>query len=1049
MTVERDGLVVSGGGHRALLQPADAHAVSSPSRVPTVSAPPAHDGIRSARPLSPEDSSSPLLSTSAPAPAPPPTVIHVPMPSSPPIPVPVSNPIARGPRTTPDLGAGFPLAPPDTQPFVRRVHDFLAGKVPYIFNAGIDLGLSRVSSITERGLGINVSRLLDVERTMYRLMVPSRDAYAGGSPPIFQALAQGQAAYVFLNGDPEGSDRLTRLFAGLPPEIIIGIGAGNDKYTPVRQALIERLQRGDFPAFVDVDGDLSSTNGTESIAVESISSIARRENVLSRSFPDPALYYRWLVTRADSAYRRTEPWLDDVKPVLRGAITQVKRDLTPPWVSSATPDPFGSTVPPARTQEAYEKVMAQAGGGRPPSLHDLADFADTAISLDRDLVFAVQTYWSKLMREVSAAQRDSLFTPLARAWVSLNVIPPTDPDFDLVSPANAPYIELLDQRAGNRTVLERYDRAMALSEVVGHTLNGLGLDQRQTFLSSVVDEIRGRRDAVTEREQRVRQILGHDYQGIDVAAVLDGTVDGSNPSVRAALDQLERAVDNGITLRPMTPEHAEIQRHLSILSFMADRVKAFREPALSLAESLPPMPADPLIVGQYYKGGSSVPPSPLPVNGPSAVEVLGTSVSGTPVPTSVVFEGGGGKGFAYIECLKQVKGALRASDTSVAIDRFVGTSAGAITAGLLAAGYDENEMATIMQRLDFKKFYADYLWLAGGVDSQVRGFDRTGLFSTRQMYQTIDGLLHDKTGVRGRPVLFRDLPFKLSVVATVVSTDLPEDLRAQLGISKDGQIVLSSETTPNMDVAAAISGSAAVPTFFDAPQMIVTRDEPDGQGGTVKKSYRLQLVDGGAVDNFPVSKAVSAADNDPVLVVAPAYYEAPGPTPDAPPVSLSTLDFDASKLPVIDAFNRARYAEFAPQLGAFMEQARNGGSSRAVIGFNLATTQEQRTVAVQGLDSKATDRFRDTATAVGLETLSADAARKMMRDVYPRQPNHIEEKVLDGLLDHHNTFDSSLCKPPAYNLQAAESGGLADIIAAVMATQLVGPYHVDDKLFEH
>lgn len=935
----------------------------------------------------------------------------------------------------------------EPQSLARSIHDFLSGNAPGLFNAALDLTLSRISGVTERGLGVNVHALLDAERTMYRLLVPSRDGYVGGSPPIFQRLAEGQAAYVYLRDHPEASDLLTRLYSGLPPENLEAIGPGNDAYTPVRRELLARLQRGDFATFVDVDGRFETINGTESIAMESMASIARRENGMGTGFADPTIYYHWLVTRAESAFQRCDPWLYDVKPALHSAIGSVKSNLTPPWVTAPNSDPFGSVPYQDRAQDAYTKVMAQAGGGRPPSIHDLADFADTAISLDRDLLFGVQTYWSKLLREVSPDQRASLFLPLARSWVSLNCIAPADAAFDLVSPSTAPYIELVDHNDGNRTVLERYDRAMALSEVVSHTLAGLGIEQRKALLSTLVDEVRARKDDIAAREQRVRQILGPSYIGLDVEAILDGRLDGSRPEVRTAFDQLQHALNNGFPLRPMTPEHAEMQRHLSVLAFMAERRLTYREPVQVLADRLPPMTGDPLFVGQYYEVENGVAPTPLPP-GPSRVDRWGPPDAPHTMPASIVFEGGGGKGFAYIECLKRLKEGLRDGGTSVAVDHYLGTSAGAITAGLLASGFNENELSSVMQQLDFKKFYADYLWLAGGVDPQVRGFERSGLFTTRQMYRTLDALLRLKTGVEGRPVLFRDLPFKLSVVATVLNTNLPDDLKQQLGIGKDGQIVFSSEKTPNMDVAAAISGSAAVPTFFNAPQMLVVRDEPDGKGATVRKEYRLQLVDGGAVNNFPVALAKGDNPDTSCLFVAPAYYQAPGPSPNDPPVSLSTLDFDPSKLDAIDAFNRGHYAAFAPKVGDLLSRAQASGMERAVIGFNLTTAAEQPSPIVQGATREQSQQMRALADQVGIETVAVEKAASDLRRGFPRQAHRVEEKLLDALLDRGDVLSTPLCGRPEYHIGTNEASGLSDVLAGVTAAQVVAPYEVDQKLFE-
>lgn len=1009
----------------------------------TVTQPPANAAPPPANAAPPAVAAQPPAVPPAAAAEPAPTTIHVPMPAAPPLAVThaPAQAVGTGPHTTPDLGDGFPLAPDGPETLARRVHDFAAGHLSKAFNIAAHLLLSKLSTVTERSVGVNAGDLLDVERTMYRMMVPSRDGYVGGSPPIFQALAQGQAAYVMLKDDGNASDHLTRLFTGLPPETLASIGAGNDAYTPIRKVLLDRLQKGDFPAYVDVDGDYTSVNGTESIATESISSIARRENVLSQGFGDPSSYYRWLVTRVDSAFRRTDPWLSEVKPELHKTVDEIKDNLSPPWITEPNDDPLGSIPLHKKAEAAYKAVMATAGGGQPPTVQNLADFADTAISLDRDLLFAVQTYWSKLLREVTAEQRQSMFLPMARAWVTLNVLPPSDPDFSKVSPDNAPYIELIDQNAGQRPVMERYDRAMALSEVLSHSLAGLGIQQRRELTATIKDEIVSRKDAVVEREQRVRDILGARYSGLDVEAILSGRVDGSNPDVRNGLNQLRAALDNGTSLHPMTPEHAELQRHFGLLDFMANYQSRFPDAAMQVASKLPPMTADPLIVGQYYQDNGAI-ATPLPA-GPPRVEVLGEPNGKTPLRATIALEGGGGKGFAYIQCLKELKSALRANG-NVGVDSYRGTSAGAITALFLAAGYDENEMSGVMQELDFKKFYGDYLWLAGGVDPQVRGIERTGLFSTRQMYQSLSALLQRKVPVQGRPVMFRDLPYKLSVMATVLNTDLPDDLKQQLGIGKDGQIEFSAEKTPNMDVAAAVCASASVPAFFNAPQVTIVRDEPDGKGGTVKKEYRLQLMDGGTVDNFPIAQTAATAEQKPALIVAPAYYQAPG----NPPVSLSTLNFDPANLPAIDAYNKQRYTEFAPQLGALLQKAQDEGCGRAILGFKLTTPSAQPALVVQGQTRDQSEHLRGLASGVGIHTMSAKDAAAYIRGTYPKKAGYLEEKLLDDLLDRNHTLEPSLCHEPTYHYGTKEATGLSDVLISVTAAQMAAGHHLETKLFE-
>src|SRR3954447_5975701 len=69
-----------------------------------------------------------------------------------------------------------------------------------------------------------------------------------------------------------------------------------------------------------------------------------------------------------------------------------------------------------------------------------------------------------------------------------------------------------------------------------------------------------------------------------------------------------------------------------------------------------------------------------------------------------VFEGGGAKGIAFVGALD----ALRESGHT--LRRFVGTSAGAITATLLAADFSRDEIvAAVMEKLDGKPRFSSFM----------------------------------------------------------------------------------------------------------------------------------------------------------------------------------------------------------------------------------------------------------------------------------------------------------------------------------------------------
>lgn len=934
--------------------------------------------------------------------------------------------------------AQFPRAEPRPRSFVWNAHDFVASNVPHAFGAAVGFALQGLSEITEQGTGLNVKQLVDAERTLYRTLVPSRLGHVGGSPPIFQALADGQAAYVHMDEkDDFHADHLTRLYSGLPAEKLLELEVSqNDPMLPVHTVLRDRIRVGDFPAYVNVDGKLGEVSPTESIVMESISSIAKKENKLSTR-TDPTQYYKWLVTRVESAYRYIDPWMYAITPAVHERVADVKDALTPDWITRPTADPLGWLPSRKNVERAYDTMMDLAGDTELSSAASLTDFADAAVTLDRDLLFATQTYWIKLLREVSPEQRQTLLQPLARGWVGLNTVPPSDPTFDLVSPDNAPYIQLYDKR-NQKVVQERYDRAMSLSEVVDHTMDGLGIKARRDFSEMLMNEISGKKDQVVARETRVRKIMGQDYRGLDVAAILDGRIDASDPNVREGLNELRRALQGQGEERNMTTSRAEILRHVDMLDWVARREERYGNTAVQLLNKLPGLGEDPVVVSEYWRPDGSQRITPLPPLKKSP-EVLGKPDGQAPLPVSIVLQGGGGKGFAYVEALRQLKKGLANSEGQVAVDRVVGNSAGALTAGLLAAGYNPDEVGSVLEELDFKKFYADYLWLGGGVDPEVRGIDRTGMFSVRQMYRSISELLQRKVKVTGRPVLFRDLPMDLRVTSTVLNSDLPEAMRQKLGVEEDGMVVFSTENTPNMDVAAAMCASAAVPLFFSAPQLHLARYE-DGEA----REYRMQMMDGGVVNNFPVSEALDSESEKAVLISPPVYYQTEGENP----TRLSTLNFDQAALAEIDKYNRERYQEFTPQLGEFIQKAQDDGRERAVLALRLTTPDAQPSPLVQGRDKRETKEVRKLADQAGLNIMDDKAARKHMRKAFTGERGYAKQVALDQLLDKGDVMRPSFWGTPEYRPGQEEANDLADVMIGAIAAQTLGGHKAEERLFE-
>jgi NTE family protein len=198
----------------------------------------------------------------------------------------------------------------------------------------------------------------------------------------------------------------------------------------------------------------------------------------------------------------------------------------------------------------------------------------------------------------------------------------------------------------------------------------------------------------------------------------------------------------------------------------------------------------------------------------------------------LVFEGGGVKGIG-------LGGAFQAiEEKGYRPHSVAGTSAGAITAALVAAGYSATDLKTIVSTMPFPKFM-DKAGLSGlGLPGQFANVIKDlGIYEGRFFHQWIEEKLKDK-GVTTFGDLYHDKvedpakPWKLRVIASDVTHRrmlvLPQDAK-HLGIEPD-----------DLKVADAVRMSMSIPIFFE-PVAI-----KGGEGGP------HTIVDGGMLSNFPV-----------------------------------------------------------------------------------------------------------------------------------------------------------------------------------------------------
>ena len=182
---------------------------------------------------------------------------------------------------------------------------------------------------------------------------------------------------------------------------------------------------------------------------------------------------------------------------------------------------------------------------------------------------------------------------------------------------------------------------------------------------------------------------------------------------------------------------------------------------------------------------------------------------------NLVFQGGGVKGIAYVGALEQLD-HLKKLD---AVERVAGTSAGAITAFLLALRYTPKEIHEIVFNLNFSSF--EDRW------NPIRVLTRYGLYAGDVFLQVMSQKAAKKLHAKAT---FADFKANGCRDLKVFSTDLFTHSIQEF----------SFEKTPNTIVAEAVRASMSIPLFFKAWKF------------SNKIPNDHLYVDGGVLLNFPI-----------------------------------------------------------------------------------------------------------------------------------------------------------------------------------------------------
>ncbi len=212
------------------------------------------------------------------------------------------------------------------------------------------------------------------------------------------------------------------------------------------------------------------------------------------------------------------------------------------------------------------------------------------------------------------------------------------------------------------------------------------------------------------------------------------------------------------------------------------------------------------------------------------------SVLAQPI-THVVFEGAGIKGLAYAGAIAGLEQGGRMKE----VRHVAGTSAGAITALLVALDYRSDEVLQIVSDTRFEAFNDGGFPVFGSI---FRMKNHYGWYKGDRFLRWLADLIEAKTGnpditfAEMHQAGFRDL----YVTATCVN--------------RQRMVVLSRETYPNMRILDAVRISMSIPFYFQAMWI-------DSEGRVLGKredrSRADLMVDGGYLANYPIFLFDSAA----------------------------------------------------------------------------------------------------------------------------------------------------------------------------------------------
>ncbi|HND34605.1 MAG TPA: patatin-like phospholipase family protein, partial [Myxococcota bacterium] len=247
----------------------------------------------------------------------------------------------------------------------------------------------------------------------------------------------------------------------------------------------------------------------------------------------------------------------------------------------------------------------------------------------------------------------------------------------------------------------------------------------------------------------------------------------------------------------------------------------------------------------------------------------------------IVFEGGGAKGMAFAGALDELERQGHSTG------RLLGTSAGAITATLLAAGYDaKGLLGTLNERVGEQSVFSTFLAVPQGFSrEEVEGSVLKGLLRSLDLplvsNATEEWLGNQLLTALGKLPISRHVFSFMERGGWYSSEPLVEWMRRKLNESRLGVLgdctlsefsaatqrnltlvasdtsnsrllILNAQTAPELPVVQAVRMSMSIPMVWEA---VVWRAEWGSyRGGAMAGA---EIVDGGILSNFPIELFLS------------------------------------------------------------------------------------------------------------------------------------------------------------------------------------------------